>query len=172
MAVNIASINNKLNRVFKSSGFKSRLAEYSENIVKEAADKFISILQARIDSSGLSAEVVAEINSLERDDSPAKIRDDLYSISIQFSGDMTRPSLNPNDELDNLAFLLNDGFGPTRRAVRGVWHSRSRGEDIMIVGLRGRDGRHFIDDAIKDFMDGYAKEYGVTEIQVNQTIVR
>lgn len=162
MGINISSINNKLGRAFKSSGVKSKLTEYSEDIIKEAADIFISILKAQIDSSGLKSDVAEEINSLERDSSPTKIKEDKYSIGIGFSGDMTRPSLNPSDELHHLAFLLNDGFGYTRHAVRGIWHGE------MIVGLRERTGAQFIENAIKEFMDGYAEQYGVIDIVVNR----
>lgn len=168
MAVNIASINNKLSRAFKSSGVKSKLTEYNEDTIKEAADVFIGILKNQIDSSGLRSNVAAEINSLERDSSPTKLEEDKYSIGIGFSEDMARASLNPSDELHNLAFLLNDGYGHTRHALRGIWVSLSRGEAIPIVGLRERGGEHFIENAIKEFMDNYADQYGVIDIVVNR----
>ena len=159
MAINITSVKNKVRNAINSNAQKAWRAKFESNIVEEAADEFIAVLKREIDSCGLDPEVASAIADSIEHDSPTKINSNKYSINVQFSDDMTRPSLNPNDELNNLALLMNDGFSHTKHAVRGIWHGKE------IIGLRERDGKHFIESAILQFMNNYARKYGVDEIK-------
>lgn len=130
-----------------------------------AAGKFISVLKDAISSSGLSnlaIEAVSNINHTE----PIQIGDSTrYIITVYFSGDLGRPSLNPQKYggIDNIVLLLNEGVGHTMESVYGYWPSQGRNTWSKTT----INGAHFIQQAITDFMGNYASEYNVVDITFN-----
>lgn len=134
----------------------------------EAASKFISVLWLTISalrspdgySPGLLGPAAIEALSDIDYTSPHKIGRGRYSIGIYFVNDMSRMSLYPEkyDGIDNIAALLNNGFGPTRGSVYGVWHGKH------IEGLRKRVGAGFMQQARSDFLGNYGSDLGVETI--------
>ena len=134
-----------------------------------AAAKFIEVLQNEINSLGtggsfsngnLGGTAVSALIHLEHG-SPHKIGKNKYQIEVWFAGDLHRDSLAPDkyDGVENIAALLNNGYS-TGNAVYGTWHGDK------IASLTQRDGAHFIDSAIHNYMTNYASEYGVVNIEV------
>lgn len=93
--------------------------------------------------------------------------DGKYRIYTYFDN-IHRESLMPSkypQGVDNLADWLNSGydFGHT---VRGVW--RGHGDD-EIFSLAHRQGAHFTETAIKEFLGNYPKTYkGIKILDVTQ----
>lgn len=85
-----------------------------------------------------------------------------YAIGVYFTNDLTRPSLDPGKygDVQNIAALLNKGFGPTKGSVWGDWHG------IQIYGLRARVGAHFLEEARDEFMAIHGEEYGIEKIEL------
>jgi len=87
-----------------------------------------------------------------------------YRVGVFFVDNLYRPSLYPEkyDGIDNIAALLNNGFGQTRGSVYGLWHSK------QITGLRRRIGAGFVQLAKDDFMGNYGVRYGVETINIDE----
>lgn len=135
----------------------------------EAGNRFIEVLKAKIQeragddySSGELGQTAIAIASTLSASAP-KQDGNMFIIDISFSGDLARQSLNPDkyDGVDNIVALLNNGYDAAKR-VSGVWH----GEKYL--SLKHRDGAHFIQDAVDEFMSSEAALYGVTEINVSE----
>lgn len=92
---------------------------------------------------------------------------DRYYVDIYFDGDLSRPSLAPDeyDGIGNIAALLNNGYTASHR-VYGVWENHSIGDE-RIASLLSRGGAHFVQQAIRDYMGNYAADYGVIDIKVS-----
>lgn len=135
---------------------------------REAAEKFIEVLQNEIKSLGagsgyadgrLGGTAVASLTQLKHG-GIRKTGKNKYQIEVWFADDLHRESLVPDryDGVENIAALLNKGYH-ARNTVYGTWH----GKDV--ASLQQRDGSHFIEHAIDTFMVNYASTYGVTAIE-------
>lgn len=165
--INEASIKSKLARWAVSKEAKERIAKAGKiklsvggkgvHTPEEAADKFISVLRSTIISSGLSANASAAISEIDHG-SPVSVGDSKYTITVYFSGDLSRPSLHEGG-IDDIVLLLNNGVDHEMKPVYGYWHAeRIRSKTVI-------SGAHFIEQAVSDFMGNYASEYGVTSIE-------
>lgn len=173
----MSSIFDKAVAFTKSGEFKKRLSKLADDAVagrivleqgsqthspEEAADKFISVLNASIASSGMSGGAVSAIsepNYLP----PVKIGDGKYLVTVYFSGDSSRPSLDEAHYggIEDIVLLFNNGVGHTMKPVHGVWHGKETWSKTNITGS------HFIENAISDFMGNYASDYGVISISAD-----
>lgn len=173
----MSSILDKAIAFTKSGEFKKRLSKIVDDAVagrivlegntsahspEEAAGKFISVLNMNIASSGLSggaASAIPEPDYLP----PIKIGDGKYMITVYFSGDASRPSLDESHYggIDDIVLLFNNGVGHTMKQVHGEWHGKEAWSKTNITGS------HFIENAISDFMGNYATDYGVTSIRAD-----
>lgn len=130
---------------------------------EEAAAKFIEVLQSTIAGSGLSTGAVDAVSNI--DHTPASQIGDsgAYGVTVYFSGDASRPSLDEAKygEIDDIVLLFNNGVDHTMRPVHGYWHGREVWSRTVIPGA------HFIEQAVSDFMRNYAVEYNVVSIVPN-----
>lgn len=135
----------------------------------EAASTFINILQDEILSHQGARYAYGDIdpssiNSLLQLDCSKPYRvGNQYCIDIYFSNDLHRKSLNPAryNGIENIVALLNSGYSAGHRTY-GYWESAGE----KIASLANRDGAHFIEQAIRNFTENYASEYGITDIKV------
>lgn len=142
--------------------------------VSVAAAKFIDVLKSEIESLGagggfsngkLGGTAVSALTELEHG-SPYKVGKNKYQIEVWFSNDLHRDSLAPDeyDGVDNIAALLNNGYN-AGNTIYGIWLGHHN--DQRIASLAQRDGAHFIESAIRNYMANYAREYGVVDIEVS-----
>lgn len=144
--------------------------------LRSAADKFIEVLQNEIKSheasdwsnelanGGLGKTAIDSLTKLSHG-APIKIGKNRYKIGVWFTDNLHRESLAPDkyDGVDNIAALLNSGYS-AGHTVYGVWRGHGEEERYSLVS---RSGAHFIENAIRNYMDGYASEYGVIDIEIN-----
>lgn len=85
----------------------------------------------------------------------------VLTVPISFPDGGERMSVDPKHYagVSDIVEILNYGYN-ARRAVAGTWHGQKA------VSLKERRGAHFIEDAVRIFMDGEAKKYGVKGIRV------
>lgn len=149
---------------------------FHHHTTNEAATKFIEVLQNEIESLGVSDDgdfssgnlgstAVSALTKLNHG-TPIKVGKYKYLVEIYFAEDLHRDSLVPDkyDGIDNIAALLNSGY-KAGNAVYGIWSGHN--SDQPITSLTRREGAHFIESAIRNFMANYAAEYGVIEIGIN-----
>ena len=190
------SIINKAKKYVESDSFQKKVEAKVDEIMlrgnsfgkririsgtAKAANKFIEVLQKEIQSHavaegggglngrGLGATAVSALTKLHHKN-PTKIGKYQYQIEVWFSEDLRRDSLAPDyfDEgIDNIAALLNKGYPTTRHTVYGTWAGHGYADSFNIPSLRQREGLHFIENAVREYMAAYSKEYGVIDINVN-----
>lgn len=147
--------------------------------IKLAADKFIEVLineiiamaatdSSSIASGGLGPTAIEALTKLVKG-RPYKIGKNRYKIEISFSEDLSRESLSPEDYegVQNIAALLNKGYNASH-SVYGVWKGHG---DNPRFSLKHREGSHFIENAIQNFMGNYAYEFGVISVTPNDIYV-
>lgn len=149
-----------------------------------AADKFIEVLHKTIldhaaqthygsaytnrsmaGQGFLGPTAISALNDIDYNQ-PIPFDADHYSISVYFSGNLHRKSLNKQKYPDgayDIVGLLNSGYS-SRHSVFGVWEGH--GEE-PIPSLVKRRGAHFIQEAADDFMGNYASQYGVVGIEIS-----
>ena len=133
---------------------------------RQAADMFIQVLKDTINSAGLSSGVTSAISKGIVRSIPYK-NGNGYSINVYWQEDLSRPSLlndidDNYDRLVNLAELYDTGVDHTMKRVWGTWHGKKVGSKTDIKGT------HFMDEAVRAFMDSYGSEYGVKDIVINR----
>lgn len=142
-----------------------------------AAEKFIEVLKNEIASTGVSEGAggfsngklgPTAVNSLSKlkHGHPYKTGKNKYQVAIWFADNLHRDSIAPDryDGIDNIAALLNNGY-TAGNAVYGIWRGHHNGQKI--ASLTERDGAHFIESAIRNYMTNFASKYGVVEIEVD-----
>jgi len=140
---------------------------------EEAAATFIEVMKSEIESLGstdgyeaghLGATAVSALTKLNYG-SPRKVAPGRYVIPVSFAEDLRRDSLAPDeyDGIDNIAALLNSGY-TAGHIVYGIWLNHY---PWNIPSLGRRDGAHFIESAIRNFMTNYASTYSVIGIDVD-----
>lgn len=175
----------KAERYMETSKMKKKIDKLTDDIMlgriqffgknapktpEDAASKFIEVLHKSIEShigqdysngqlSELAYDALYELNYSK----PYRVGDSYY-IDIYFDSDLHRESVAPDryDGIDNIAALLNNGYR-ANDAVFGVWEKHN-GESAFIMSLPFRDGAHFVEQAINDFMGNYSSEYNVWKI--------
>lgn len=128
--------------------------------MEDAAQKLIAEIQKTAKSFGLAESITALIDTLAYT-KPEVQADGSYSVGIFFTGDKHRDSLYPKgypNGVDNIIALLNNGFriGEGKKPATGMWHGHKT------VGLRTREGLHFMNTAVSDFVRAYGDAYNVT----------
>lgn len=145
-----------------------------------AAAKFIEVLQNEINSNaiaegggglngrGLGATAISALTKLDHG-APYKVGKNKYEIEVWFTDDLHRDSLAPDEYsgVDNIAALLNQGYSAAHR-VYGIWLNHGYAGSFRIPSLQEREGLHFIENAIRDYMANYSVDYGVTNISVDE----
>lgn len=138
-----------------------------------AAERFIEVMKQEIQSHAgvsyakgdLGSTAISALTNLEYDQ-PVNIGQNEYQIRVCFSGDLKRDSLVPDEfeGIDNIAALLNNGYS-AGKTVYGIWNGHW---PWSIPSLPMRDGTHFVDNAVMNFMTNYAGKYGVVNIEVDE----
>lgn len=164
MAKVLAKANEKSGKVVRNAVLNggTLTAAYTP---QEAADKFIEVLHSSIESSGLTAEAMNAISDIEAS-APVEIAPNVYSIDINFAGDMSRQSLAPEypkfkDGISNIAKLLNHGVDKQMNPVYGIWPGHGHTMSKTII-----KGAHFVESAVNQFMADYGQTYHVVDIKI------
>ena len=127
---------------------------------EQAANKFVEVLRTTIQNSGLSANAAEAVSQWEYGRA-IEIGNCRYVVWVTEDDDMSRPTMSKKDNnIDNIALLLNDGVDHTMNRVWGTWHGKHIGSRTTIPGA------HFMEQAVSDFMGNYAYEYGVENIEI------
>lgn len=126
----------------------------------EAGEKFIEVLQAQIDGSGLSDGARAAIGDISLD-GVSEIGEGKYTVGISISSHSS-PSLQPEEygQIDNLAKLFNHGVDHVMRPVQGEYNGNVIWSRTVIPGA------HFLQEAKAAFEGGYGGEYNVLEVAI------
>lgn len=145
-----------------------------------AAKEFVSLLKKEVAScaAGGSPDTYSTghigttaISAITKDiwyTKPKSIGGDMYEIDIYFAADrkdLHRTSLYPEkypNGVENIVALLNSGYDTSGRAVHGTWHGHKQ------FSLTHREGAHFIENAIRVFMNVAGKMHGVVRIEVDE----
>ncbi len=145
--------------------------------ITHGAEKFIEILRKKIyDSAGtdykdgeLGQTAVRAAKNIVAKRKPQFVDSDKIIIDLTFGGDLHRDSLVPSlyDGVDNIIAVLNSGYpddGHAMVRVRGVWANHNAGNK-KTLSVPNREGAHFVEEAIDEFMKHYAKKYNVISIK-------
>lgn len=152
--------------------------------INTAATKFIEVLQNEIQSyaiaegggglngRGLGPTAISALTKLEHG-APVKVGKNRYEIEVRFTDDLGRDSLAPDyyngeDRIKNIAALLNNGYSAAD-TIYGIWAGSQHGyaSSFNIPSLREREGLHFVQNAVRDYMANYAPEYGIINIRID-----
>lgn len=196
-SINMQSIISKATEFTESSEFQEQMEAKIDEIIRGgvsvnkritvsginmAAAKFIEVLQNEIRSHaiasgggglngrGLGDTAVSALINLKHG-IPVKVGKNQYEIEVRFDGDLERDSLAPDfysgdDRIKNIAALLNNGYSAAH-TIYGTWQGHGYADSFNIPSLREREGLHFIQNAIRNYMTNYAPEYGVINIEVD-----
>lgn len=135
---------------------------------EEAATKFIEVLRRSIESSGLSTGAIEAVSNIEHGSAHQLGDSNTYIVSIYFTGDLSRPSLDTDrypKGVRDIVNIFNYGApkdGHKMHPVYGEWHGTETWSRTVIPGA------HFIEQAVTDFMGNYASEYNVINISVEE----
>lgn len=128
----------------------------------DAARKLVQTIKDTAHGCDLPTSVLAHFDSL----SIGKLQrqaDDLYTIEINFTDDLTRESLQPEKYggVRNIVAIFNNGYPADRSRseaishVAGYWHGKET------VALEFRPGLYFLQDAVNDFNMNYGMPLGM-----------
>lgn len=181
LVVNKSSISEKVGAWAASNrGRKAvakRLQEYVQNdvrttqagspvftlqLMRECADYLVSRVKARASDASdgnfsMVPSVMRQVNSLRRG-RVTKLQDGGFSCELNFQGDLSRPSLEPNnfpEGLSNIIALFNNGMNYSYFDVWGEWHGRT------IHAIANRPGMRFMQAAVEDFNAQYGDKYDI-----------
>ena len=127
---------------------------------EQAADKFIEVLRITILSSGLSADAIESVSQWDYGRA-IRVGNCRYVVHVIEDADMSRPTMSKkDDDIDDIALLLNDGVDHDMKRVYGKWHGKHTRSRIKIPKTE------FMENAVLDFMGNYASEYGVENIEI------
>lgn len=189
-SINMESILAKAKAYTSGTEFQKKIEEKTDSIVMTgagstivtinggahmAAAKFIEVLQNEIESLGaggsyengnLGSTAVSALTKLEHGE-PHKVGKNKYQIEVWFSGNLHRDSLAPDkyDGVENIAALLNNGYA-AGNTIYGIWSGHNNNQ--RIASLAVRDGAHFIESTVRNYMANYASDYGVVDIEVDE----
>ena len=166
-------LNSKDGKIKRNAALSKKIKDGRvPNSPKAAGDMFVSVLRdeinaiattsaAEIQSGGLGESAISALNRIKAS-SPFKVSDNIYTIEINFAGDLSRPSMAPGkyEEIHNIAALLNNGYD-ANKPVHGFWH----GEDRW--SLAKRQGANFMNSAVDAFNRQYKEKYNVIDIKLN-----
>ena len=128
----------------------------------DLADKLVSVLRKAMENSGLSENAMNSIGDISY--SVHKLSDGKYMITVYFTGDLTRPSLQPEKygHIDDIVLLFNNGVDHAMRPIKGKWHGEEIYNRTVIPGL------HFLEQAIIDFKGNYGSECNIVDIHIEE----
>ena len=135
---------------------------------EEAGKRFAEILKSCVlraaganHSDGeLGPTAIEELSNIQV--AAPKVNGSYMTVFVSFPDGGERMSMAPSRYprgADEIVELLNYGYSAPR-GVYGTWHGNQG------WSLKERRGAHFVEDAIRIFMDSDAQKYGVEEIRV------
>lgn len=143
----------------------------------ELADELINILKTTAESFDLPESVMAHFKNLDyifRDDG-----NDNFACLIYFADDLSRESLETDesqgDGIDNIIALFNNGYVASAPKY-GWWNGHMPKREALARSVTGcepyayvrsveaRPSLHFMQSAINDFYNTYAKKYDINVI--------
>lgn len=130
--------------------------------MREASRQLIQNIRNFANGCDLPPSVIAHFGSLHAED-PVLQPDGSYLIEINFTDDLTRASLRPEDYggVINIVAIFNNGYPKDRSRseaishISGWWH----GKETTALGYRPR--LNFMQDAVKDFNENYGVKFGM-----------
>lgn len=126
--------------------------------MRAATNDFVAIIKKHAASAGLPASVMADVESFQIS-SFVENSDGSVSASLSMAADLSRESLQPQKYggAFNIVALFNAGYSANAR-VKGYWETAG-GE---IWSKQSRDGLHFMQAAVSEFVSKYGAAYNVT----------
>ena len=135
--------------------------------MRRIADEFVKVVQSMTTASALSstgfsnpASVVDLFHSMQISN-PEKLDDNTYKVTVTFTGNLYRPSLDSAKYggIDNIVALFNNGYAaPGAEYVIGTWHGET------ISGNPFRDSGRFMQAAQKQIENKYASRDVIVEL--------
>lgn len=130
--------------------------------IRELANILVSKVNACANGSGLPSSVAQDVSSLKCGRVSRGANG--FSVELNFTGNLTRPSLEPNRyggvtniiALFNKGYPVNGGNPDAIRHVSGYWH----GQYVFARG--SREGLHFLEAAVAEFNAEYGAQYDIT----------
>lgn len=143
-----------------TTGAGSKVLTYAK--MQEAGRKLVNMLGQAARGSGLPSSVANNFDSLKCG-KPQKLSDGTYKIELAFTGDLSRPSLQPEKYggVTNIVAIFNNGYPRDRGKseaishVTGWWH----GKNTTALGYR--PGLYFMQSAVNSFNDMYGAEFDI-----------
>lgn len=187
MAINYASIEAKARAYMDSekgqARAKAKLDEYitigrdrtkagsyvmNHTRMRRIADEFIRAVQKLTSTQALSSgsdfsdpSSVVELFQSMSISNPEKLDENTYKVTVNFTGDLSRRSLEPDryGGVDNIVALFNNGYvAPRAEYVIGIWHGET------ISGLPFRDSGRFMQAAQQQIESKYASRDVIVEL--------
>ena len=157
--LNIDWLEKEYNNYLTTDEGKEFVISYYKNYRKEEAYEYAEKLKQLIVSFALSQfnlsqmSIINNINDIDIGDVIER-SDGSYEINLYLSGDLTRPSLNPNKEgAYDIVSLFIHGWKQTQRNKNlfGLWHGR------WTKAMSSRPPMTFASDAVEAFNRIYEK---------------
>lgn len=166
--INWESIHAKSRKAIEKKA-KQKSKELGRTMAIDAANSFCKVLRNEINSCGTididGYRALSNISHGEPYVSETTPTAYVYTVEVDFEGDMHRPSLAPEKYPEgayNIASLINNGYHAAH-TVSGVWE----GHPGRSFSLKDRPPAHFAQNAVRVFMSGYATKYHVVDVRMS-----
>ena len=136
--------------------------------MRRIADEFVRAVQRLASAQALSSgssfsdpSSVVELFQSMSISNPEKLDENTYKVTVNFTGDLSRRSLEPDryGGIDNIVALFNNGYvAPGAEYVIGTWHGETTS------GLPIRDGGRFMQAAQQHIESKYASRDVIVEL--------
>lgn len=151
---------------------KRRTEAGSEVLTKalmyELGRELVSMITQRASAAGLPSSVQSNVDSLECG-SVKMFPDGSMSCELAFTGDLTRPSLQPQwryqgeetisggySGVRNIIAIFNNGYEGANPKLWGYWHG------AIWHAKESREGERFINQAVEEFQAKYGARYNIS----------
>lgn len=155
--IDIGVVTDSIDSVISSPSGKSDIFKNIKVVTKQMAREIAEELRDTIYSyasyefTPTQASIFHIIENMEVVDGGSG-EDGMYYFELTISGELTRPSLGPNDGADDIVGLFIKGWSPKKKLKRplvGLWHG------MTVAARTSKPGMGFAKNAIDDFNSRY-----------------
>lgn len=138
----------------------SKVLTYAK--MQEAGRKLVNMLGQAARGSGIPASVANNFDSLKCG-RPQKLSDGSYKIKLSFTGDLSRPSLHPEEYggVTNIVAIFNNGYPRDRSKSKAISHVTGWWHGKNTTALGYRPGLYFMQSAVNSFNEMYGAEFDI-----------
>lgn len=128
----------------------------------ELADKLVETVRNNAAGAGLPESVMSAVESLHRGAVTVN-PDGGFQIEMNFTGDLSRPSLEPNKygDLENIIVIFNNGYPQSAGRAEAISHVAGYWHGEYTHALGSRPGLYFLQSAVNDFNATYGSQYNI-----------